>query len=70
MSQSIGETRSFVRLNLLAQLGLPLLAFVAATGLATVAGVSGLGEAATVGQLTFAVVLVTVLVRGPSSRRD
>ena len=58
-----------MRLNLVAQLGLPLLAFVAATGLAAVAGVGGLGEAATVGQLAFALVLVAVLVRGPASRR-
>ena len=57
-----------MRLNLLAQLGLPLLAFVVATGLAAVAGVSGLGEAATVGQLAFAVALVAVLVKGVPSR--
>ena len=58
-----------MRLNLLAQLGLPLLAFVIATGLAAVAGIGGLGEAATVGQLAFAVVLVAVLVQGLPLRR-
>jgi len=57
-----------VRLNLLAQLTLPLLAFLAATGLATVAGVDGLGDATTVGQLSFALVLVAVLVRGAPNR--
>ncbi|CAA9502099.1 MAG: hypothetical protein AVDCRST_MAG45-1377 [uncultured Solirubrobacterales bacterium] len=58
-----------MRPDLLAQLGLPLLAFGVATGLATLAGIGELGEAATVGQLAFAVVLVAVLVRGPASRR-
>jgi len=59
-----------MRLDLLAQLTLPLLAFVTATGLAVLAGVDGLGEAATVGQLAFALVLVLVLVRGgPSHSR-
>ena len=58
-----------MRLNLLAQLGLPLLAFVIATGLAAVAGIGGLGEGATVGQLAFSVVLVAVLVQGLPLRR-
>jgi hypothetical protein len=50
--------------SLVAQIGLPLLAFAAATGLAAAIGVGGLGPAATVGQLAFAATLVAVLVRG------
>jgi hypothetical protein len=49
--------------SLLVQLLLPLLAFAVGTGFGLAVGLDGLGQAATVGQLAFAAVLVAVLVR-------
>ncbi len=48
------------------QLVLPILAFAVGTGLARVAGMDGLGRAATIGTLAFALALVGVLVRYPA----
>lgn len=51
-------------MSLPAQIALPLLAFLATTGLASAIGVGGLGPAATAGELVFAATLVAVVVRG------
>ena len=48
------------------QLVVPILAFAVGTGLAAVAGMDGLGRAATIGTLAFALALVAVLVRYPA----
>jgi hypothetical protein len=55
--------------NLALQLTLPPLTFAAVTALALAVGLPGIGPAATVGTLAFALVLVAVLVRLSPERR-
>jgi hypothetical protein len=62
------EDAPAMRLNLFAQLALPGLAFVVATALGRLVAVDGLGEAATLGQLAFALTLVAVLLYGSPAR--
>jgi hypothetical protein len=55
--------------NLALQLALPLLTFTVVTALGMAVGLRGIGPAATVGTLAFALVLVAVLVRLSPERR-